>query len=121
MLETHHDEFLDFPPRSYSRVTPRSYSRASPRTFSHLFSQFSYGPNHRSYSFGSRENLFELRRFGYDPRPHRGNHFPHRPGFPTGGSYTHFEPRHLDGPRFPCRGSHPTRPSGEVQRIVKTS
>jgi hypothetical protein len=37
MLETHHDEFLDFPPRSYSRVPPRSYSRASPRTFSRLF------------------------------------------------------------------------------------
>jgi hypothetical protein len=27
----------------------------------------------------------------------------------------------LDGPRFPHRGSRPTRPSGEVQRIVKTS
>jgi hypothetical protein len=33
----------------------------------------------------------------------------------------HFEPRHLDGPRFPRRGSRPTRPSGEVQRTVKTS
>jgi hypothetical protein len=27
----------------------------------------------------------------------------------------------LDGPRFPRRGSRPTRPSGEVQRAVKTS
>jgi hypothetical protein len=27
----------------------------------------------------------------------------------------------MDGPRFPRRGSHPTRPSGEVQRNVKTS
>jgi hypothetical protein len=45
----------------------------------------------------------------------------HRLGFPAGGSYTHFELRHLDGPRFPRRGSCPTRPSGEVKRIVKTS
>jgi hypothetical protein len=34
---------------------------------------------------------------------------------------THFEPRHLGGPRFPRRGSRPTQPSGEVQRIIKTS
>jgi hypothetical protein len=27
----------------------------------------------------------------------------------------------MDGPCFPCRGSCPTRPSGEVQRTVKTS
>jgi hypothetical protein len=32
-----------------------------------------------------------------------------------------FEPRHLDGPRFPHRGSRSTRPNGELQRIVKTS
>jgi hypothetical protein len=61
------------------------------------------------------------RHFGYDPRPHRGDHFPHRPSFPAGGSHTHPEPRHLDGPRFPHRGSSPTRPNGEVQRTVKTS
>jgi hypothetical protein len=30
-------------------------------------------------------------------------------------------PRHLDGPHFSCRGSHPTRSSGEVQRTMKTS
>jgi hypothetical protein len=36
-------------------------------------------------------------------------------------SYTHFEPRHLDGPCFPCRGSRPTRPNGDVKRNVKTS
>jgi hypothetical protein len=83
--------------------------------------QFAYGPNHRSYSFGPRENHFEPRRFGYGPRPHRGDRFPRRPGFPTRGSFPHFEPRHLDGPRFPRRGSRPTRPSGEVQRTVKTS
>jgi hypothetical protein len=27
----------------------------------------------------------------------------------------------LDGPHFPGHGSRPTRPSGEVQRTVKTS
>jgi hypothetical protein len=43
------------------------------------------------------------------------------PDFPAGGSFTHLEPRHLDGPRFLRRGSHPTRPSGEVQMTVKTS
>jgi hypothetical protein len=37
------------------------------------------------------------------------------------GSFPHFESRHLDGPRFPRRGSCPTRPSGEEQRTVKTS
>jgi hypothetical protein len=61
------------------------------------------------------------RRFGYGPRPYRGDHFPRRPSFPTGGSHTHFELRHLDGPHFPCRGSCPTRPNSEVQRTVKTS
>jgi hypothetical protein len=62
-----------------------------------------------------------LRRFGYSPRPHRGDHFPRRPSFPVGGSYTHFELRHLDGPHFPCCGTRPTSSNGEVQRIVKTS
>jgi hypothetical protein len=61
------------------------------------------------------------RRFGYGPRPHCGDRFPHRPGFSTGGSHTHIEPRHLHGRRFLRRGSHPTGPNGEVQRIVKTS
>jgi hypothetical protein len=59
--------------------------------------------------------------FGYGPRPHRGDHFPRRPSFPAGGSFPRFEPRHLDGPRFLHCGSCPTRSSGEVQRIVKTS
>jgi hypothetical protein len=83
--------------------------------------QFAHGPNHRSCGFGPRENRFEPRRFGYGPRPHCGDRFPRRPGFSAGGSFPHFEPRHLDGPRFPRRGSLPTRPSGEVQRTVKTS
>jgi hypothetical protein len=32
--DSYRDEFIDFPPRSYSRISPHSYSRASPRTFS---------------------------------------------------------------------------------------
>jgi hypothetical protein len=78
-------------------------------------------PNHCSYGFGPRENRFEPRRLGYGPRPHRGDHFPRRPSFPTGGSFPHIELRHLDGPCFPPRGSCPSQPSGEVQRTVKTS
>jgi hypothetical protein len=127
--DSYHDEFIDFPPRSYSHVPPRFYSRASPRTFSHALPhtssgalpQFAHGPNHHSYSFCPRENRFEPRRFGYGPRPHRGDCFPRRPGFPAGGSFPHFEPRHLDGSRFPHRGSRPIWPSGEVQRTVKTT
>jgi hypothetical protein len=41
--------------------------------------------------------------------------------FSLEGPSPHLEPRHLDGPRFPRCGSRPTRPSGEVQRTVKTS
>jgi hypothetical protein len=36
--------------------------------------------------------------FGYDTRPHHGDRFPCRHGFPTGESYTRIERRHLDGP-----------------------
>jgi hypothetical protein len=32
--DSYRDEFIDFPPRSYSHVPPRFYSRVSPRTFS---------------------------------------------------------------------------------------
>jgi hypothetical protein len=60
------------------------------------------------------------RRFGYGPRPHRGDRFPRRPSFPAGGAHTHFEPRHLDDPRFLCHSSCPTRPNGELEKIVKT-
>jgi hypothetical protein len=119
--DSYRDEFINFLPRSYSHVPPRFYSRASPRTFSRALPQFAHGPNHRSYGFGPRENRFEPRRFGYDPCPHHGDRFPRRPDFSARGSFTHLEPRHLDGPRFPRRGSRPTRPSGEVQRTVKTS
>jgi hypothetical protein len=120
--DSYHDEFIDFLPRSYSHVPPRFYSRASPRTFSRALPhtsfgaspQFAHGPNHRSYGFGPRENLFESRHFGYDPRPRCGDRFPHGPGFPAGGSFTHFELRHLGGLRFLRRGSRPTRTSGEV-------
>jgi hypothetical protein len=59
--------------------------------------------------------------FGYGPHPHRGDRLLRRSGFSAGGAHTHFEPRHLDGPRFPHRGSRPTQPNGEVGRIVKTS
>jgi hypothetical protein len=123
------DEFLDLPPHSYSRVLPRSYSHSSPRTFSHALPctsfcalpQFAHGPNHRSYDFGPQENRFEPRHLGYGSHPHRGDRFPRRPGFPTGGSFPRFEPRQLDGSRFPRCGSCPTQPSGEVQRTVKIS
>jgi hypothetical protein len=108
-------------PHFYSRASPRTFSRALPRTSSNSLPQFAHGPNHRSYGLGPRENRFEPRRFGYGPRPHCGDYFPRRLGFPTGGSFPHFEPRHMDGPRFPCCGSRPTRPNGEVQRTVKTS
>jgi hypothetical protein len=61
------------------------------------------------------------RRFGYGSCPHHGDCFSCRLSFPTGGSHTHFKPRHLDGPHFLHHGSRPTRRNGEVQRIVKTS
>jgi hypothetical protein len=80
---SYRDEFIDFPPHSYSHVLPRFYSCASPRTSSRAFPQFSYAPNHHSYDFGSRENCLETRRFGYGPRPRRGDYFPRRPGFST--------------------------------------
>jgi hypothetical protein len=85
---SYRDEFIDFLPCS------------SPHFF--------HGPNHFSYGFGSEENSFVSRRFGYSPRPHRGDRPPRRHGFPAGGSYTRFESRHLDDPCFPHRGSHPT-------------
>jgi hypothetical protein len=93
-------EFSDFP--------PWSYSRASPHTSSHALSHFSHGPNHHSYGFSSRENNFVPRRFGYDPRPHHGDHFSRRFGFPAGGSHTHPEARHFDGAHFPHRDLCPT-------------
>jgi hypothetical protein len=105
---SYRDEFIDFPPRSYSHVPPGFYSHASTRTSSRVFSQFSYGPNHRSYDFGSRENRFETKHFGYDPCPCRGDLFPRKPDFPAGGLYTHFELRHLNDSRFSRRGSRPT-------------
>jgi hypothetical protein len=77
-------------------------------------SRFSHGPNHRSYSFGSQENRFVPRRFGYDPRPHCGDYFLRRPSFSTGASHTHLEPRHLYGPHFLRCGSRPTWPNGKV-------
>jgi hypothetical protein len=117
---SYRDEFFDFPSRSYSRVPPHFYSRALSRTSSRALSCFSHGPNYRSYGSGSQEKRLVPRRFGYDPQPHRGDRFPRRPDFPAGGSYTHFEPRHLDGSYFSHCGSRPTWSSGEMQRTVKT-
>jgi hypothetical protein len=108
---SYRDELFDFP--------PHSYSRASPRTSSHALSHFSHGPNHHSYYFGSQENNFAPRHFGYGPHPHCGDLFPRRHVFSSGGSYTRFEPRHLDGLHFPHRGSRPTGSKGEVQNTVK--
>jgi hypothetical protein len=79
---SYRDEFFEFP--------PHSYSRASLCTFSHALPQFSDGPNHRSYGFGSQESHFVPRRFEYGSHPHRGDHFPRRPGFFAGASHTHF-------------------------------
>jgi hypothetical protein len=110
---SYRDEFSDF--------SPRSFSRALPRTSSHALPQFAHGPNNHSHGFGSRENCFMPRCFGYDPCPHHGDRFPRRPVFPVGGSHTHFEPRHLDDPHFPRHGSHFTQSSGEVLKTVKTS
>jgi hypothetical protein len=110
---SYRDEFSDFLPHSFSCTLPHTSSRNLPL--------FAHGPNHRSYGFGSRENRFEPRRFGYGSRLHRGDRFLHRPVFHAGGSHTHLEPRHLNGPYFPRRGSRPTRSSSEVLKIVKTS
>jgi hypothetical protein len=90
---SYHNELTDF--------LPHSYSRAPPRTPSCVVSHFLHGPNQRSYGFGSRENIFVTRCIGYGPRPHRGDRFPRSHGFTARGSYTHFEPKHLDGPHFP--------------------
>jgi hypothetical protein len=56
----YHDEFINFLPRSYSRALPHTYSRALPHTYSRALPQFYYGPNHRSYGFGSRENPLSI-------------------------------------------------------------
>jgi hypothetical protein len=103
---SYRDEFFDFSLRSYSRTLPHTTSRA--------LTHFSHVPNHGSYGFGSWENNSVRRHFCYGSRPHRGDNFLRMPDFPTGGSHTHFEPRHLDGPCFPRHGSSPTRPNDEV-------
>jgi hypothetical protein len=102
---SYRNEFIDFPSRSYSCAP------------SHYF----HGATHRQYGFGSRENRFVLRHFGYDSCPHCGDYFPRRHGFAAGESYTHFEPRHLDSPHFLYHGSRPTGSNGEVQNTMKTS
>jgi hypothetical protein len=59
--------------------------------------------------------------FNYGPRSHRGDHPLHRHDFPLGGSYTRFEPTHLDDPCFSHHCSRPTRSNGEVQKTMKIS
>jgi hypothetical protein len=102
---SYHDEFIDFLPHTSSCALPHFFHR----------------PNHRSYGFGSHENSFVHRHIGYGPHSHRGDRPLRRHGFPVGGSYTRFEPRHFNGPCFLHRGSCPTRSNGEVQKTVKTS
>jgi hypothetical protein len=124
-----HDEFIDFPPHSYSRIPPRSYSRASSHTFSralpHTSScalpQFAHGPNHRSYGFSQWENHFVPRRFGY-------GHILIVVIISHIGLVSLLEGLTLTLSRdtwtvhtFSHRGSHPTWPNGELERIVKTS
>jgi hypothetical protein len=50
--DSNHDEFIDFPPHSYSHVPPCFYSHASSHTFSRALPQFAHEPSHRSYGFG---------------------------------------------------------------------
>jgi hypothetical protein len=92
-----------------------------PRTSSHAPPYFFHRPNHCTCGFGSRENNFVPRRFGYGLFHHRGDRPPHRHNFSTEGSHTRFEPRHMDDPCFPHCGSCPTHSNGEVQKTVKTS
>jgi hypothetical protein len=89
--------------------------------FSRVPFHFSHGPNHHSYGFGSQEIGFLPGRFGVNPRFHRHVRPPCRHGFSAKGVYSHFEPNRFDGSRFPHHGSRPTRSTGKVQRIVKTS
>jgi hypothetical protein len=51
--DAYYDESIDFSPRSYSHVPPRFYSCASSLTSSYTLPQFTHGPNHCSYGFGS--------------------------------------------------------------------
>jgi hypothetical protein len=102
---SYRNEFIDFLPCTSSRAS------------SHFF----HGPNHRSYSFGSGENDFVPRHFGYGPHSHHCDRPPHRHDFPAGGSYTSFEPRHMDDPHFSRHHSRPTSSNGEVEKTVKTS
>jgi hypothetical protein len=124
-LQKNREETFDYARNSYSNeftdFPPRYYSCAPPHTSSHAVSHFFPAPNHRLYGFGSQENSFAPRRFGYDPCLHRGDRFLHRHSFSVGGFYTHFEPEYLDSPRFSHRGSCPIGSKGEVQKTVKTS
>jgi hypothetical protein len=72
--------------------------------------------------FCFRHKRIEKRHLDYARNSYRnGDRTPRKHGFPIVGSYTHFEPRHLDSPHFPRRGSHSTGSKGEVQKTMKTS
>jgi hypothetical protein len=47
------------------------------------------------------------RRFHYGARPHHGDHFSRRHGFPARESYIHFEPRHFVIPHSEKEGMKP--------------
>jgi hypothetical protein len=59
--------------------------------------------------------------YGHSPCSHHDDCLLRRHYFSAGGSYTRFEPRHLDGQHFPCRGPRPIGSNGELQKTVKTS
>jgi hypothetical protein len=64
-----------------------------------------------------RDEFFDFPpRSYYHALPHTSSR-----ALPTGGSHTHFEQRHLDGPCLPHHGSCPTQSSDVVQKTVKTS
>jgi hypothetical protein len=53
-------------------------------------------------------------RIGVNLRFHHGVRPLRRHGFPSRGAYSHFELSRFDGPRFPHRGSRPTRSNGDI-------
>jgi hypothetical protein len=127
--DSYRDEFIDFMPHSYSHVLPRSYSRVSSPTFYVLCLTLLLVPCLSSLidlTIAHMVLVHERTALSLDALvtthvlvvvivSHIGL------VFLLEGYSPHFESRHLDGPRFPRRGSRPTRPSGEVQRTVKTS
>jgi predicted Zn-ribbon and HTH transcriptional regulator len=120
----------------------REVKRESPKPREKVFICMFYGRADHLDKFCFRCKRLERRRFEYARNSYRDvffyflscsysraspytssrafPQFSYRPGFPVERFHTRFEPTHLDGPRSPHRGSHPTRLNGEVQKIVKT-